>query len=91
MIIKLFLTGVIKWASSINWSQFLKILPIIRDAAVQFPKTPGLTKQENAFINAQRAVFAAEGISRTLGIGDRWQVNLLRELALAWLNHISKK
>ena len=89
--IKFFLTRVIVWAASINWSQFLKILPIIKDAAKQFPKVAPLTKQENAFINAQRAVFAAEGISRTLGIGDGWQVNLLRELALAWINHISKK
>ena len=89
--IKFFLTRVIVWAASINWSQFLKILPIIRDAAVQFPKVAPLTKQENALINAQRAVYASEGITRVLGIGEGWQANLLRELALAWLNHISKK
>lgn len=89
--IKFFLTRILAWAASVNWTQFVKILPIIREAAVQFPKVGPITKQENAFINAQRAVYAAEGISRALGIADGWQVNLLRELALAWLNHISKK
>lgn len=91
MIIKIFIAGVIKWAASINWSQFLKILPIIRDAAILYPKAKGISKEENAHINGQRAAWASSMIVSTLSLGDGWQANLLRELALAWLNHISKK
>ena len=89
--IKFFLTRVIVWAASINWSQFLKVVSIIKDAAILYPKAKGISKEENAHINGQRAAWASSMIVSTLSLGDGWQVNLLRELALAWLNHISKK
>jgi len=84
--IKFFLSRVLGWLASISWKDFLLIVSSAGHAAVIFPKKPGLTPAENAAVNANRAAHVSSVIARTWAGLPTWTVNVIRELAVAWLN-----
>lgn len=84
--IRFFLTRVIAWAAKISWPQFLTIVTAAALAAQRYPRHQNMPKEERAAVNGQRAQFVTDAISATLPAIPTWAVNLLRELAVAWLN-----
>lgn len=88
--IRFFLTRVIAWAAKVSWTQFLIIVGAAAGAAQAYPRHDGMTKEERAVVNGQRAQFVTDTISSTLTGIPMWAVNLLRELAVAYLNRGGK-
>lgn len=84
--IRFFITRIIAWAAKVSWDQFMAIVATAAVAALRFPRHETMTKEERAAVNAQRAQFVTDAISATLTNIPTWAGNLLRELAVAWLN-----
>lgn len=85
--IKFFLARVLSWVAKISWSDFLRIVWAAESAAEQWPKTTAMTDEERSQANADRAAAVSSFI--TAAFGDKssgWIVNVLRELAVAWVS-----
>ena len=83
--IRFFLARVLKWAMSINWATFLKVLPILAEAGRLFPRPDGATEELKSQINIRRAVYASTEISKLLPGAKGAGINFLREVGLLWL------
>ncbi len=84
--IKFFLSRVLKWFASMNWDQFLDAVEIVKNAAALFHKPKELTDEENAAINFKRALHVSKWIAANFPTLPTWTVNLVRELAVGWMN-----
>lgn len=88
--IKFFLSRVLAWAAKISWADFLLIATSASHAATIYPKPDVMTEEQNKAINANRAAHVSTVISRSFKELPTWAVNLVRELAVAWLNRSKK-
>jgi hypothetical protein len=88
--IRFFITRILAWAAKVSWTQFMTIVASAALAAQKFPRRENMTKEDRAAVNIQRAQFVSDAISATLTTIPTWAVNLLRELAVAYLNRGGK-
>lgn len=86
MVIQFFLARVLKWIASLSWKQFLIIVAAAAGAAQQYPRAAFMSKAERDAVNRKRADFVSNVITSTFTGLPSWTVNVLRELAVAWLN-----
>lgn len=83
--IKFFLARVLAWIAKISWSDFLRIVWAAQSAASQWPKTDAMDDTERDAANAKRAAAVTDFIGQAFQVSG-WMTNVLRELAVAWLN-----
>ena len=83
--IKFFLARVLSWVAKIKWSDFLRIVWAAESAAKQWPKNTAMTDEERAQVNTQRAASVNAFIAAAFPASG-WIVNVLRELAVAWIS-----
>ncbi len=88
--IKFFLSRVLAWAASLSWADFLRIVEAAANAGHAWEKVAGMTKAEEASINAARAGHVSGFIQTVFPKLPTRAVNLVREIAVAWLNRSKK-
>lgn len=88
--IKFFLSRVLAWAASLSWADFLRIVQAATSASHAWEKVAGMSAADNAAVNATRANHVNEFIRTVFPKLPAWAVNLVRELAVAWLNRSKK-
>lgn len=84
--IKIFITCIVKWASQLRWADFETIIASVTKAATLYPKPATATPQQKTAINLNRALLVAGTIAARWPKLSPGTINLLRELALAWVN-----
>lgn len=85
-IVRFCLARVLAWVASLSWKDFLTIVLFAKDAAEAFPKTEQMTDAQKMEVNLKRAASVSERISEAHGIKSNLYINVIRELAVLWLN-----
>ena len=83
--IKFFITRILKWAASFDWSQFLTVVASVKEAAILYPKPPNAPKEINDAINLNRAIHVTDAILRQFKGTSLVAANLVREIAVLWV------
>lgn len=87
---KLLLSPVIRWLTSLPWADFLRIVGAAAWAGETWVKSAGMTEAEKQVVNASRAKHVREWITTRLPALSGWRMNVAIELAVAYLNRTRK-
>ena len=87
---RLFLAAVIRWLTSLPWSDFLRVVSAAASASGQWTKDPGMTDAQKEAVNEARNGYVRGWIARNLPFLTGWKLNVILELAVGWLNRTAK-
>jgi hypothetical protein len=74
--------ALVRWFSGLKWTDFMRIVGMVEEAAEKWKKPPTLTEAEKAAINQERAGFVITFIRRVFPGIPTGAVNFLNELAV---------
>lgn len=89
--LRFFLTRILSWLASLSWADFLRIVATARTAAAEWPKPDGVSPGQKASINSKRVAVVNGFIEQTFPKLTGATLNVIRELAVAWLNRSAAK
>lgn len=89
--LRFFLTRILSWLASMSWSDFLRIVDTARTAAAEWPKPEGVNPGQKTSINGKRVAVVNGFIEQTFPMLKGATMNVIRELAVAWLNRSAAK
>ena len=87
---RVFFIPIIKWLSSLTWSDFGRIVTAVEAASDFWQKSDDMTEAEKAAINASRADQVRAFMGRVFPKLSGWRMNVAMELAVAWFNRTKK-
>ena len=87
---RLFLAAVIRWLTSLPWSDFLRVVSAAASASGQWVKTTDMTDAQKEAVNEARNGYVRGWITRNLPFLTGWKLNVILELAVGWLNRTAK-
>ena len=88
--IRFFLSRVLAWLTELPWSDFLRIVRAAALANDKWGKDSAMSAVEISAIQTTRRHSVALFIQRSFPRLTGWKLNVVLELAVAWLNRTTK-
>lgn len=89
--IRFYLSRILSWLVKLPWAEFLRVVEAARLAAETWPKSSLMTDEEKDAQNARRVEQVTRFIRMTFPNLIGWQLNVVLEIAVAWLKTKAQK